>query len=125
MGRYYYGDIEGKFWFGLQNSDAADRFGVAGQEPNYIEYYFTRDNLKDVEEELEYIKKELGVHLIGMLEQWFETAKVSDYGSLEEYLNMDKNQTLYVVSLYADYILGVKIADHIKNKGECSFTAEL
>lgn len=124
MGRYYSGDIEGKFWFGVQNSDAADRFGVAGQEPNYIEYYFTRDNLKDVEEELENIKKELGVHVIGMLEQWFDS-KVSDYGSLEEYLNMDKNQTQAVLSEYADYILGVKIANHIKNNDECSFTAEL
>lgn len=124
MGRYYSGDIEGKFWFGVQNSDAADRFGVAGQEPNYIEYYFTRDNLKDVEEELEYIKKELGVHVIGMLEQWFDS-KVSDYGSLEEYLNMDKKQTQHVLSEYADYTLGVKIANRIENYDECSFTAEL
>ena len=30
MGRYYTGDIEGKFWFGIQSSNSADRFGVIG-----------------------------------------------------------------------------------------------
>lgn len=28
MGRYYSGDIEGKFWFGTQDSDDATNFGV-------------------------------------------------------------------------------------------------
>ena len=31
MGRYYDGDISGELWFGVQSSDAADRFGVKGQ----------------------------------------------------------------------------------------------
>jgi hypothetical protein len=30
MGRYYTGDIEGKFAFAVQSSDAADRFGSCG-----------------------------------------------------------------------------------------------
>ena len=30
MGRYYSGDIEGKFWFAIQSSDDADYFGVEG-----------------------------------------------------------------------------------------------
>ncbi len=32
MGRYYNGDIEGKFMFAVQSSDDADFFGVQGQE---------------------------------------------------------------------------------------------
>lgn len=40
MGRYYSGDIEGKCWFGIQDSDAADRFGVTGTTPEYLEYHF-------------------------------------------------------------------------------------
>jgi len=28
MGRWYFGDIEGKFWFGVQASDDASNFGV-------------------------------------------------------------------------------------------------
>ena len=27
MGRYYHGDIEGKFWFAVQSSQDADFFG--------------------------------------------------------------------------------------------------
>ena len=48
MGRYYNGDIKGKFWFGVQSSDDADFFGQQGQEPNHINYYFDEDDLSDV-----------------------------------------------------------------------------
>ena len=37
MGRYYSGDINGKFWFALQSSNAASRFGGYENEPNYID----------------------------------------------------------------------------------------
>ena len=36
MGRYYEGDISGKFAFGVQSSTAADRFGVDPTKPNYV-----------------------------------------------------------------------------------------
>jgi hypothetical protein len=35
MGRYYTGDISGKFWFSIQNSDDADHFGCKGIINNY------------------------------------------------------------------------------------------
>ena len=52
MGRYYSGDIEGKFMFAVQNSNAADRFGATGCYPNTIEYHFDEDHLEDINEEL-------------------------------------------------------------------------
>ena len=39
MGRYYSGDIEGKFWFAVQSSDDADNFGVEGDSA-FLNYYF-------------------------------------------------------------------------------------
>ena len=60
MGRYYSGDIDGKFWFGVQSSNAADRFGVTASEPSYINYYFDEENLEDVENEIKNIKESLG-----------------------------------------------------------------
>ena len=36
MGRYYDGDINGKFMFAVQSSSAADRFGSEGHN-NYLE----------------------------------------------------------------------------------------
>ena len=51
MGRYYNGDIDGKFWFGVQSSNDADFFGATGCEPNYIEYDFDKDeHLIDLKE---------------------------------------------------------------------------
>ena len=37
MGRYYHGDISGKFWFGVQNSDDAKYFGV---EPEFLHEFY-------------------------------------------------------------------------------------
>ena len=34
MGRYYNGDIEGKFWFAVQSSNDADFFGCEGESHN-------------------------------------------------------------------------------------------
>ena len=45
MGRYYNGDIDGKFWFAVQSSDDADFFGVQG-ESSYLSYYFSEDDKK-------------------------------------------------------------------------------
>jgi hypothetical protein len=52
MGRYYSGDIEGKFWFAVQSSTAADRFGASHNEPSYVEYCYSEDDLEGVEAEL-------------------------------------------------------------------------
>lgn len=45
--RYYRGDINGGL--GSQASDSADRFGVLGRQPNYLEYFYTKDEF-DVKE---------------------------------------------------------------------------
>ncbi len=62
MGRYYQGDIEGKFVFALQSSTAADRFGVTGEYPPHVDYYFDEDNLEDLKIELESIEVGMGEH---------------------------------------------------------------
>ena len=61
MGRYYSGDIEGKFWFGLQASNAPSRFGGVEQEPAYITYYFEEESLEEIEQEIKAIEEKLDV----------------------------------------------------------------
>ena len=61
MGRYYHGDIEGKFWFAVQSSAAADRFGQKGCT-EYISYYFDNEDVLQIEAELLNIKTTLGKH---------------------------------------------------------------
>ena len=70
MGRYYNGDIEGKFWFGVQSSSSADRFGVQGFQPEYIEYQFNEEDKAGVEAELKRINKSLGDQL-QLMEDFF------------------------------------------------------
>ena len=40
MGRYYWGDIDGKFAFAIQSSNDADFFGVQGYQPEQLQYNF-------------------------------------------------------------------------------------
>ena len=63
MGRYYNGDIEGKFWFAVQSSNSADRFGVTGYVPEFLWYNFDDGDKEDVEQELKKIEQSLGDQL--------------------------------------------------------------
>jgi len=62
MGRYYSGDIEGKFAFGVQSSTAANRFGKCYMDPGYVEYYYEKEDLPELIEELKYISAKFGKH---------------------------------------------------------------
>ena len=117
MGRYYTGDIDGKFWFGLQPSDSANRFGVEGVAPEYLEYWFDEDNLSDVEEEIERIEGSLDVEKV---EAFFNNNNGYNDEMLEKHGINNKE-----LADFADLQLGKKIRDCIKQTGECSFTAEL
>ena len=118
MGRYYSGDIEGKFWFSVQSSYAADRFGVDG-EPAYINYRFKEENLDDVNEEIENIINDLGDKK-ERLDKFFEEKDSYSDSDLQA-LNVTKDD----LSDYADLLLGIQIRDYIVENGECNFEAEL
>jgi hypothetical protein len=124
MGRYYSGDINGKFWFGVQASNAADRFGSIGHEPSYIEYHFSDHDLHEVEAEIKRIEDTLG-DKITVIENFFKSLRDSgrfgykDNDLQELGINDDD------LSEYADLRLGKQIRDCIKEQGYCEFTAEL
>jgi hypothetical protein len=119
MGRYYSGDIEGKFWFAVQSSDAADRFGLQGYEPNFIQYYFEEEDLEAVETEIKAIEEKLGDKL-KVIEKFFEDKNGYNNKMLEE-AGITKEE----LSEYADLGLGIEIRDCIKENGACSFDAEI
>lgn len=118
MGRYYNGDIEGKFWFAIQDSNAADRFGVTGEPPNTLQYYFSEDDLDSVNAEINKIKENLGFKLV-VIEKFFQ----DNLGWNEEML-AKAHITTQELSEYADLQLGIKIRDSIVDIGQCSFEAE-
>ena len=118
MGRYYSGDIEGKFWLALQNSDCADRFVVIGEQPNILSYCFDESNLDDVESEIASIEQSLG-DKIKLIDEFFEKNNGYNDKMLE-----DAGITTHELREYADLGMGKKIRDCIKENGYCSFDAE-
>ena len=115
MGRYYEGMIEGKFMFGVQSSNAADRFGSTYTEPNYVDYYFNEEHLPTINEELESLEESFK-----KVEKFFED-KDSWTSQQQEDAGIKKQE----MSDYADYRLGVQIRDCILDQGYCEFEAEL
>jgi hypothetical protein len=119
MGRHYNGDIEGKFWFAVQSSNAADRFGVTGDTPDYLSYYFGEDDLENVKKEIKNIESSLGKQK-DYIENFFKT-----HDSYNDETLKKENISKEDLSEYADLLLGIKIRDCIELQGECSFEAEL
>ena len=133
MGRYYTGDIEGKFWFGVQSSDDADFFGVDG-EARTLDYYYGEDTLPKVEEGIKDCKSSLGGYR-KLLDNFFKTDGKDGYNDemLVEYLNKNANHVAthsengvkFFLEWYARLQLGKEIRDCIKEHGQCNFEAEL
>ena len=117
MGRYYFGDIDGKFMFAVQSSNAADRFGSIGQSPDIIEYHFSEEHLPTINEELEKLKD---AH--EKVTKFFES--IGKYSYSDEMLK-DYGITEQDMSDYADYNLGKNIKDYVEENGDCFFSAEL
>lgn len=124
MGRYYSGDIEGKFWFAVQSSGDPAFFGLDSIEPEVTTYYgnkddhleavqhavddcctklhTTRENFLKFKEENEYIK----------VEKMIEEKVIKDIGT--------KDTQVWLARLD----LGLKIEKCIEDTGECEFDAE-
>ena len=124
MGRWYSGDVEGKFWFGIQSSDAADRFGVTGHQPEELYYHFDEDSLPEIKQELKNIEEFLGDNLVKMNKFFEENDSYSDE-KVAEYLNVEPDAMQKILKDYADYELGLKIAEAVRTTGQCEFTAKL
>jgi hypothetical protein len=114
MGRYYSGDIEGKFMFAVQSSDAADRFGSIGHN-DCISYYFDESHLDTINKELNFLESSFK-----KVEEFFK-----DRNSYSTEDQEKAGITSQEISDYADYLLGEKIKKCIIEQGDCSFEAEI
>lgn len=137
MGRYYRGDIEGKFWFGVQCSDAAVRFGCTECEPSTIQYY-TEDK-ETVVEEIKRINKNLGKYKKAIKYLYKETGELNERtlaDELVDYMFPDKSveekeaekeliDAEFLISEFADLELGKKILRCLNKRGSCSFEADM
>ena len=124
MGRYYTGDIEGKFWFGVQSSNDADFFGSYGYEPSYLNYYFDENNLKDIEKGIASCKKKLGKYK-KLLDDFFKEKESYNNEMIVQSLEISKEKVKVLLEWYARLSLGEKIYECVKKSGSCEFEAEL
>jgi hypothetical protein len=120
MGRYYSGDIEGKFWFGVQSSTSAgDRFGCEESCPEVVDYYADKEHLPMITTELSNIEAKMGDQL-PKYDEFF-----NNVNSYSEKIMVDAGLDPSFLEDYADYRLGVQIQNCIIEQGSCSFIAEL
>jgi hypothetical protein len=117
MGRYYSGDINGKFMFGVQNSNAADRFGAQPEEPQFLHYQFDDSHIEAVEAELR--------ALLNTLRGKRSTIARLVCGGYSEEQRIKAGITDSDLSDYADFILGMEIRRSLLKEGQCYFSAEL
>ena len=118
MGRYYSGDIEGKFWFAVQGSNVGERFGCVEQESNYVDYYIDEDDKDTIINELKAIEEKLGDNL-KKFHDFF-----NKHDSYSDHMLVDAGLDANLLGEYADYGFGQKLLKCVEENGNCSFSAE-
>lgn len=124
MGRYIRGDINLKLWFAVQSSAAADRFGVIGHQPEELYYNFDIDSLPGIYQELSNIATNLGSNLM-LLHKFFKENTSYTEEKVAKYLGIELDLAKKLLKDYADFELGLEIAEAVQTTGQCEFTAEL
>ena len=130
MGRYYQGDIEGKFWFGVQKSTDPEFFGMEEQERYSIDYFVDEDKLDEIKEALRLCLKKLRRDH-AKLNKFFSTTNgyndemIIDWYKKQYGQEIGKNEVSYKLEWLARYGLGKKIYRKVKEQGYCGIEAEL
>ena len=126
MGRYYDGDVEGKWWFGVQSSDTPIKFG--GHE-TFIDYTICNDDT--FKGQVKQLKQDLGDKL-EWLQQFFDENNGYNDAMLTEFM-MKKNPRYNGSELrrdlenFADYEFAMQVKEYFDDTGEeyCNVNSEL
>jgi len=124
MGRYYHGDIEGKFWFAVQESDDASFFGATGYVPDELHYYFNKNHIPEIRQGLDECLQNLDSKR-DKLDNFFQKGIPFNDEMISEHLKVKKEDVKEILRWYARLELGKKILDCVEEQGSCSFVAEL
>ena len=126
MERYYDGDVEGKWWFGVQSSDAPERFG--GYE-THIDYTICNDDT--FKSGIKLIKEDLGDKL-EWLQQFFDENNGYNDAMLMEFMikknpRYDKSELSQDLENFADYDFAMQVKEYFDDTGNeyCHVNSEL
>lgn len=125
MGRYYYGDISGKFGVIVQPSNDADNFGFKGVLQNYLEYIFNVSDLPNIKREIDKCRDELGEYDKKIGEYLKRNDGYCNDRELMELLGVPISKERKMLALRARKALGEKIYRCVKKKKYCHFLAGL
>jgi hypothetical protein len=153
MGRYYHGDIEGKFWFGVQDSRDPANFG--GKETPIVDpgwedletgetypggevigshFLFETKDLPDIQKGLDHALGILGQNK-EKIDKFFEGRESYNDEMLCNHLELNDEAngigekeamilTKAYLMLYARWELGMKIKECVEANGKCDFEAD-
>ena len=124
MGRYYSGDIEGKFWFAVQPSNDPEFFGGVPIESDSVEYGFTREDLPAIEDGLQKCVANLNGYR-ARLDEFFTTHNGYNDAMVADALGVAETEVHDLLEWYARLELGQKIHACVQRTGSCYFDAEL
>ena len=125
MGRYYDGDIEGKFWFGIQSSADGEFFGA---RPDYSFIDYIAEDKNKVKAGLKKCEEILGKEL-SKLDNFFDELEKKNEGynnsMVAKAIGKDKLEVEFYLTWYARYKLGKQILGAIEENGHCFYRAEM
>ena len=125
MGRYYSGDIEGKFWFAIQDSNDANFFGCEGRPPSVLEYDFDEDeHLDDINKGIIKCLTELG-EFKEKIDNYFKERNGYNDETMSNDFNIPVDKLRDLLRWYARLQLGEKILKYVLEHGQCHFEAEV
>lgn len=119
MGRYYSGDIEGKFWFGVQSSYAPENIGG-----ELIRVTFSFCDKRVVDFHIQRLTNDLDGKA-EKLDKFFEEHHCYNDKELAEYLEIKEDELKWVLKQYADLELARQVSDHLKENDCCQIDCEL
>ena len=118
MGRYYSGDIEGKFWFAVQGSDVGERFGaIQATDTATVPYQIERE-VFEKNKTMETILNVLGDDF-QLFENFFSEHGMYNDNQLKDWFQ--KNNSTFnenKLKQYADYCFGKQIEEYFNDYPE-------
>ena len=124
MGRYYDGDIEGKFWFGIQDSSDGDFFGKE-HIVSEILWDYSKEDLPKIEEGLEKCETNLRYFKNGFKRFFKRNDGYNDEMLLKFFNNgkikFDIKLIRKKLTWYARYLLGKQIKECVESNETCYF----
>ena len=128
MGRYYSGDIEGKMWFAVQESNDADNFGVIGEPSSDLYYHFNEDNIRGINKELakcRTLMEAIGTDSLEIMDRYFKKHRTESHQALDDLvIKIGDTEYKKLKEYYARIELGEQILACIRDNDECNFSVE-